>query len=158
MNGVACNGSARKDGNTALLVNTVFKEQKKQGSRPKWYSSPAKKSVDVLPAENAMRIRITGAILPTMSSTSASKRRLNMRGFGAGEVRNKNVRVRHEGCYFQGGDRDTGTREKSRGTGIVILFNHTVGCTDISVTGQELFTFRPANYPVCRSWRENSST
>ena len=79
-------------------------------------------------------------------------------GFGAGEVRNKNVRVRHGVLFFRGGDRDTSTREKIRGTGIDILFNHTVGCTDISDSVQELFTFRPANYPVCRSWRENSST
>jgi len=28
---VAFNGSARKDGNTAILVNTVFKELKKEG-------------------------------------------------------------------------------------------------------------------------------
>jgi len=28
---VAFNGSARKDGNTAVLVNTVFKELKKAG-------------------------------------------------------------------------------------------------------------------------------
>ena len=62
-----------------------------------------------------------------------------------------------KGVIFRGGDRDTSTREKSRGIGIDILFNHTVGCTDISDTWQELFTFRPANYPVCRSWRENSS-
>ncbi len=30
---VAFNGSARKDGNTAILVNTVFKELKKEGIR-----------------------------------------------------------------------------------------------------------------------------
>ena len=28
---VALNGSARKDGNTAMLINTVFEELKKEG-------------------------------------------------------------------------------------------------------------------------------
>ena len=31
MNVVAFNGSARKDGNTAILVNSVFKELRKAG-------------------------------------------------------------------------------------------------------------------------------
>jgi multimeric flavodoxin WrbA len=35
MNVVAFNGSARKDGNTAFLVNTVFAELKKEGIRTK---------------------------------------------------------------------------------------------------------------------------
>ncbi|MDD4393884.1 MAG: NAD(P)H-dependent oxidoreductase, partial [Desulfobacterales bacterium] len=31
MNVVAFNGSARKDGNTAILINTVFSELEKEG-------------------------------------------------------------------------------------------------------------------------------
>jgi hypothetical protein len=80
LKGVAFNGSARKDGNTAILVNTVFRESKKQGSIPNLSSLQGKRSGVVLPAENAMRIRINAVLLPTISSTSASKRCLKLMG------------------------------------------------------------------------------
>jgi multimeric flavodoxin WrbA len=43
MNVVAFNGSARKDGNTAILVNTVFKELKKAGIETELFQLAGKK-------------------------------------------------------------------------------------------------------------------
>ena len=43
MNVVAFNGSARKDGNTAILVNTVFKELKKAGIKTELFQLAGKK-------------------------------------------------------------------------------------------------------------------
>ena len=43
MNEVAFNGSARKDGNTAILVNTVFKELKKAGIETELFQLAGKK-------------------------------------------------------------------------------------------------------------------
>ena len=43
MNVVAFNGSARKDGNTAILVNTVFKELKKAGIGTELFQLSGKK-------------------------------------------------------------------------------------------------------------------
>ena len=62
MNVVAFNGSARKDGNTAILVNAVFRELKKAGIGTEMVQLREKKSGDALPAQNAMRIRINGAL------------------------------------------------------------------------------------------------
>jgi hypothetical protein len=41
---VAFNGSARKDGNTAILIKRVFKELEQEVSRPSWSSWPARRS------------------------------------------------------------------------------------------------------------------
>ena len=37
---VAFNGSPRKDGNTSILINYVFRELEKEGWKPNWSSSP----------------------------------------------------------------------------------------------------------------------
>ena len=71
---VAFNGSARKDGNTAILVNAVFKELKKQHIKTELVQLPGKRSGGVLPAENVLRIRINDARLRETLSMTVSKR------------------------------------------------------------------------------------
>ncbi len=75
---VAFNGSARKDGNTAILVNVVFKELKKAGIKTELVQLAGKRSGDVPPAENALRTRISNArskeMLPMTVLTRCWKR------------------------------------------------------------------------------------
>jgi len=58
---VAFNGSARKDGNTAVLVNVVFKELKKEGIKTELIQLAGRRSMDALPAENVSRTRTSNA-------------------------------------------------------------------------------------------------
>ena len=50
---IAFNGSARKDGNTAILLNTVLEEIKKEGIETELYQLAGKKSRAALPATSA---------------------------------------------------------------------------------------------------------
>ena len=59
---VAFNGSARKDGNTAILVNALFKELKKEGIRTETRaSSQDRRSTGALHAGSVLRRKTGGA-------------------------------------------------------------------------------------------------
>ena len=59
---VAFNGSPRKDGNTTILINHVFRELEKGASRQNSCSFLERRSMDVLRATNVSRIKISGVL------------------------------------------------------------------------------------------------
>jgi NAD(P)H-dependent FMN reductase len=57
---VAFNGSARKDGNTTILIKAVFRELKKKGLRQNLFSWQVRRFQAVLPAGNVLRRKTSG--------------------------------------------------------------------------------------------------
>ncbi len=51
----AFNGSARKQGNTAILINHVFRELEKEGIETELIELASKKIRDVQPATNVLK-------------------------------------------------------------------------------------------------------
>jgi len=54
---IAFNGSARKDGNTAKLINYAFEELNREVSIPNWCSCPAVRYTAASPATSASAAR-----------------------------------------------------------------------------------------------------
>ena len=58
---VAFNGSARKQGNTAILINHVFSELEKVGIETELVELAGKKIRDVQPAINVLKLKTGNA-------------------------------------------------------------------------------------------------